>query len=484
MKKRFLFSGIFALFVHFLSAQSADMVQFTISKPQCLLNFLETLTSEGNGVSRTFRQYIREQAPRSDKRFEELLSVYKSLNLDYQYKWDGYPESRHSTRSTMDLIWIASVNAKDVRDFRARTTGILPNSEHSKLMKVLTEIEPYYDRIVWNPCIDKARARMKEMQAYSGKIAGIFNTVKQFYCTSWDNAQPFVIALYPMPGRKGYSSATPHGNTLICGFFVEESRENIEGRLAVAVHEMCHILYDEQPKNLQNDMVRWFKAQKTPHQALATKYIDEGLATALGNGWGYLQLSSRMDTSSWYADDYIDGYGHALYPLCKSYLDAGKTIDSAFVVQAVKLFAEKFPRAPYEFKAVLNSLHFYANSQTMSGLDSLQSELRRHYRVSSMWTSTPVDAAESLDQLKNSEGTQLLVINDNNRATIETLRRNLPWFELFRVKPEAPWLVQYMDAQGRAILIANFTETKHWKKILDWMEKEQFLNPGDPLVKF
>ena len=151
---------------------------------------------------------------------------------------------------------------------------------------------------------------------------------------------------------------------------------------------MCHILYDGQSADNQHNIERWMNKSSSKYKSLAYQYFDEGMATAIGNGWAYEVLNNKIDKTDWYNDDIINGYGHALFPLVKSYLRTGKTMDSTFVNEAIELFASTFPNSINDYNVMLNDV-FISGSFP----DSLNSPIMKivadNFRISSRALSTP-----------------------------------------------------------------------------------------------
>src|SRR5690606_3538821 len=239
-----------------------EIIKFEISKPYCIFNFLETAINQ-QGTSSTLKEYISSNT-KNDSDFKKLCLDFKNIQLNYNYKREEFPENRRQNRSTKDLIKIALVNSNTIEEFKNKIIGILPNSELQKLVSVLKQADNYYDNLIWNSNIEKLNNQKKELEVYSSKASEIFNTFQHFYNSSWTTDIPFIVALYPIPGKTGNATATPHANSLCVGVMTDGAR-HIE-KMGVVLHEMCHVLYDEQTKEFQHQIDKWFSENNSPYK--------------------------------------------------------------------------------------------------------------------------------------------------------------------------------------------------------------------------
>lgn len=88
--------------------------------------------------------------------------------------------------------------------------------------------------------------------AYASRASKIFKEFQHFYNSVWPADIPFVVALYPIPGSKGHTTATPHANNLCVGVLTDET-SHIE-RIGVVLHEIGHVQYDEQAYEFQHEI--------------------------------------------------------------------------------------------------------------------------------------------------------------------------------------------------------------------------------------
>lgn len=457
----------------FLPAQ--DVVQFRISKPYCVFNFLETATRQP-GTSSTFYNYILSNTG-GDSGFRKLCDDFKGLRLNYQYMREEFPGNRRQYCSTKDLLDIALVNADSFTEFKNRTIGILPNTEQQKLIGILQQAEIYYDRLIWNSNEQKIIDQKKALSAYVQDASRIFNKLHTFYRSGWSPDIPFVVALYPIPGRSGNSTATPHANSLCVGVLADET-DHVE-RICVVLHEICHVLYDEQPAETQHELEKWFESSSSPFKTFAHNFIDEGLATALGNGWSYQSITSKKDTTAWYNNEYINGYAKELYPLVEQYLGAQRPVDKAFVDKAIELFAAKFPSALYDYAVLINSVSVYADAANAAERGEIWNSLGGSFQLSNTNLLTPIIDKGTFEEIKNSSGTQLVIIDRNHTKNLEALRKIFPQLDkISKGSLAASTIFSFYDDRKRPILILYSLHKEDTELLVKKMKAMKYFKPG------
>ena len=447
-----------------------DIITFKISKPYCIFNFLETATNQ-QGTSSTLNDFIASNT-KNDTVFKRLCLEFKNIQTDYNYKREEFPENRRQNRSTKDLIDIALVNSNTLDEFKNKIIGILPNSEQQKLVNVLKQTEKFYDNLLWNNNEQKLSNQKKELELYASKSSEIFNKFQHFYNSSWTTDIPFIVTLYPIPGKRGNSTATPHANSLCVGVLTDEIR-HIE-RIGVVLHEMCHVLYDEQTKEFQHEIEKWFDNNSSPYKQYAYNFFDEGLATALGNGWAFKNLSGSIDTSEWYDNEYINGFAKELYPLVEDYINNNQQIDKQFIDKSIELFAKKFPNSVSDYGILLNRVSIYSDAETDLERADLMNTIGEKFQLSNVNSSSPILDKTSLELLKNSTQTQLVIISKNHKDNFNALRKMFPI--LSKINPTTNTIFSFYDKNNRPIIILFATENKYINDLVKRMETLKYFD--------
>ncbi len=350
-------------------------------------------------------------------------------------------------------------------EFGEKTIGILPNSDHQKLIAVLKKAEPVYDRLLWNNSAQKGITQKEELEKYASKASEIFSRFQHFYNSSWSAGIPFIVALYPIPGKSGNSTATAHANSLCVGMFTDDTK--YMETIGVVLHEMCHVLYDEQPQEFQHEIEGWFAANKSPYRQYAYNFFDEALATALGNGWGYKNISGQSDTAEWYNNEYINGFAKELYPLVADYINGHRQLDKPFVDSAIALFAKRFPNAVSDYGILLNRVALYSDAESATESEDLMNIVGEKFQLTNTYSSSPLLDKTTLALLETSPQTQLITIYKNHKENLGALKKIFPQLsKMNSASLPANGLLSFYDKAGRPVIILYATDQKHLKDLV------------------
>ncbi|MCG2617081.1 hypothetical protein LZZ85_22485 [Terrimonas sp. NA20] len=458
---------------------SQSIVRFKSSKPYAVLSFVET--ASGQEVhSSTFKRYIDTSALKNDTAFSSLLNDFGRINLSYNYSREEYPAGRRQTRSTYDLLIIAAVRSNSLREFQENSIGILSNNAHQQLFRVLEKAEPYYDRFVWAGSERSVKDQIIGLKKYEAKANEMFRAFRHLYNSTWPDAIPFDVSVFPIPAVSGNTSATPHANSLCVA--VLTGNKDLPGTMGVTLHEICHVLYDEQSGGFQHELDAMFKTSRSPFAAITYGFFDEAMATALGNGYAYKHFTGQIDTTSWYNNPYIDGFAHAIYPLVEDYLAKKKTIDSSFVAQSIELFGKAYPRSLSDYSILLNNMFLYADAEASQDRARLKKIIGKYFSSSRYNFSSPVLHEYSIGYIKKSKATQLIIVDQNQDSTISELKKTLPELEALLKDQRSPnYVVSFFDNTKRPVVLIRVTSEAFLDKAFSLLKQKQYVDPATPL---
>lgn len=458
-----------------LKAQENHFIRLSASKPLGLLTFLEA-AGEGHKRYQDYYDFINEHLG-TDSGFQQLADDYQDIYLNYLITRKEYPKSRYHNRvSVNDLIWSAASNVNDLDDFNERITGLLPYISQNKLYQTMKKAEPYYDKLVWAPAEASITDIQEKLTPYLPTFERMFFQTNAFYQSAWTKDLPFKIVVYPIPLANGNTTATAKGNALICGFLAKRKNPHID-ILGVIIHEICHTLYAEQPAQLQREIEQWFDENPSPFAPLASSYLDEALATVLGNGWANEEMTGEMDPNPWYNNPYIDGFARALYPLTKKYLQAGKPIDKAYINQSVELFSQTFPKADRTPATLLSEINFYLNSEVEEDIDRIESTLYRYFNPFPHQYHIPINSPSSIKSFGVKKLTKLFIIDRENENTLALIDQNFPDQQ---VEAKANSILSFRDQPSQSvIIIINVQNQQMLEKALIKLSKQTYLNFGE-----
>lgn len=427
-----------------------------------------------HGTSPSFKDYII-SGGQSDYDFKVLIEEYSKLNLNDVINREGFPEGRKQSNSTFDLLIMNAVSSKDLEEFKLKCLGIIPLETNQKLYKLLKKAEEKYDNLVWIQNKNKIEKQLSELSKFEKTNADIFNRIRAFYDSSWTTDIPFQVAIYPIPGVNGFSTATPHINSLCVGVFSDEIDH--ASRNGVVLHEMCHILYREQKLSKQFDIEEYFNDNNTLYSKFAYSYLDEALATAIGNGWAYKVINNKIDEGEWYADATINAFAKVLYPMVEQYMQKGKSIDRDFINEAIRLFAHNFPKAIQDYSILLNKTTVYADDMTEI---EIVNKLGDYFQVYSLNLSSPILHKYSFEFMDDSKDTQLFIVHKNQQQTLAELKKIFTQIDNYKFANQAMNL-SFFDSKGRAVIVLVVNNKDEIKPELLKMKKQGFFDIKQPL---
>ncbi len=418
-----------------------------MSRVHGLINFAETIAGDPHR-SKTLKD-VFDKSPQTPTTIEAVEKYKKArLRLETGWTFPGFPVDRVVGQSLEKLLLVQSAFATDVDDFSVRSQGLMPPSEHAAFIAALKGLEPVYDALVWTPSLPKlTRVRDQLVTLAKAKdLNALFGRAAAFYRAQWPEGVPITIALYPVPGALGHSSAESMNGLQSLGVLID--REVGGNELGVLFHELCHSLYEAQAAEFQAEWEKYFRASSSESAESAYVLINEALATALGNGWAQEKVAS-LRVGSWYGDPYIDVFAHELYPSVKAYVEASKPLDQAFASKAIAVLEHAVPGAALNLEFRLKKTLLVVEGK----IDGPRRELQKQFTVSSLKSLSTIGS--SLDEIKRSRASLIVVVGRDSLSELAHVERivsglRVPW-AAFRGRPGP---VVYSVLQGhRPILL-------------------------------
>ncbi|MDM7913923.1 MAG: hypothetical protein QUU85_01465 [Candidatus Eisenbacteria bacterium] len=366
----------------------------------------------------------RYDTPETRRLLQDFRALHQRMQegIDFQ----DYPPGRpHGVKLEQLLFWRA-LDARNLDELRAATQGMLPLADQERYFTILREIQAIYDPLIWEQNLGKLESYRAEMEARTQAwgVDAMFRAAARFYRSAWPAGLPFTVALYPVPGGKGSTTAESFGSLETVAVLVDE--KDLAGRFGVIFHEMCHSLFEAEPVASQQELAGWFDQDSSAYAPLAYAMLNEAVATAIGNGWAYERATGHRDGSSWYADPVIDGFAKALYPEVARRLDAGLPIDRDFVTHSIETFARAFPDAPYRVDLLLREIVLMTDGETFSPAEA-RDVLRARFRMSSIYSTAPIDDDRSLAYLDQQPKTPVVIaVAPGSVGQLAALEARLP----------------------------------------------------------
>lgn len=370
------------------------------------LYLLESLRGEAHH-SRQLDKVFRQRHPLTPAE-ERLLADYSHLLEDEAWNTLRLPGDGEKQRKLAEVLEGITLQSRDLEDFLERTRPLLSTRDHARLSQVFRHFGPLYLEHVFTPCQPGLERQVQDLRAdlEARHADDCLATIAALYQSDWPSEEAFVVALTPIPREPGeHFEAFGHSD----GYFeVVEAPQGapVLGSSGVILHELCHSLWSNRSPETAEAFRRLFPEA-------AYDQLNEGLATALGNGW----FGQAGAGESWYNDPIIDGYAKALLPLLKPYLEARQPLDAAFAARAAAAFAATFPQADHDPSVVLRKVLLIANSDEIQR-GGFQERVARMGPMRSLYAASPLSSPETLQRYQEFQGAVIFLVKPSERGLL------------------------------------------------------------------
>ncbi|WP_413288553.1 hypothetical protein [Bdellovibrio sp. HCB337] len=491
--QRFLF---FALILFALNASAGVKVEYRINKMQGFLSF--ALANAGyphlpGGLVEIFvkSSYNTDE---NKKTLATLFELQRSLHNSIEMHTET--QRRHAGKNAMDLIVIQSVFAKDLKDLSTRTLGLLPVADHTLFYQELKKLEPIYDKLIWkklSPELFQHKAELEKL-AKEIKLNEMFAKTEKFYNAKWPENTPFVISLYPIPYIKDFqngsnsqslTSIETHG--VIVGKGVRK-RINLIGSFGVIFHELCHSVYDAQKDSFKLELENGFFKSSSPFALQAYTWLNESLATAIGNGWAYAKANNgKIDKEEWYNNPTIDGFAQEIYPVVSEALEKGQSLDDAMVTKFISAYEKRFPKAIYAFGNLLNRVIISHEGGTLKS-EELRGKIKKSFIINSLNISAPIDHPKTVQTIVSHKDDNLLfVFSDKGQDQLRAVAKEVLYVndhlkDLQKMKNRS--ILAGLAEDGRAFIFVKADTSKDWEDSIASLSQKAFIDPQQKIWSY
>lgn len=250
-----------------------------------------------------------------------------------------------------DKFSIATYHATDEKSLFSHWETIVSPTDLHDLEAVVHHFEPRF--LAW-----WQQDAREESAQFANKIRTSLSDPKamdhiqsfaRFFGVDFPENFPLYIELFFRPrGTNAHTSGTLVENHSVLEFIPGEAASD---RLDVVVHELCHFFYSSGSGLHKRQLTQSFADSPDPYSLAALNLLNEGVATALGNGiagelWKDPEKFKKtmITEKSLYNDEAIDATGKALIPFLKEILRSKKMLYSPGFSEAyVQLLKEKIP---------------------------------------------------------------------------------------------------------------------------------------------
>lgn len=407
---------------------SGQKLTFNIkySEPLTTYVFVKSLTA-GYGDNPFKTEF--ERSKYFTEKYQKLISQFDTLRVNYTYQFSEYPygsKMRVMTESILKKNLIASNN---LTDFKLRSVGLIPNSSLNQLTAILSEFIPIYNELIYLPNKSKFEIQLAAISnfAITENIPGYFETGMNFYNSAWDSSIPFEIAFYPLPNSKGFTAEAFLNNAVSA---IQTDLTDFNVLLSVMLHEVFHILYDEQSLKVKNEIDVYFRQNPSKCSAYAYLLLNEVLATALGNGYVFENLNKEPDAGTWYNWRYIDLMAKQIYPVIVDYIKEKRSIDKNFIDTYIKLYEQNYSNWINELDHVMT--YRFVLSENRQDFSLFRSS---YPYCSSYEAATPVSEA-NIERIKETPLTKIIIVSKSHAVQLSLIKRTFPELRTWKYKAD------------------------------------------------
>ncbi len=392
--------------------------------------------------------------------YTDLIKQFDTLNIYESYNFQGYPTGQKTPVMTISLIERNLINAISIQQFKKQSFGIITNVELFNFSHIISEFVPIYDSLIYIPNNNRFEKQLNELREFVQKsdLSNFFKKGLIFYVTEWDNSIPIDIAVIPSIEKGGFT-AKAFLNNAISEIPVNFKENDI--LFSVLMHEIYHNIYDGQSLQLKLKIQSWFNNNPSKNSQYAYLLLNEALATALGNGYVYEQLNGKIDDSDWYNVKYINLMAKQIYPVVKEYITHNKQIDKEFIDKYIASYDSNFSDWTNELDNLLTNRYIITDNS-----DDLN-YFSKKYRYSSFYLSqTPINQS-SLEQMKETPTTKVIIISSDNKNKLAMVKATFPELKNWKYKVSKEF-VYNIDLQDKTkLIIVN----KHSTTLDELLEK-------------
>ena len=373
------------------SPKEVPEVEVVVDRTHSMFYMLECLLDRpkrSTAMATTFRSRVGDWSP-MEKALEEWKESLYSKELSALRFPDGYGRSRNLS----DVLEKVSLQSDGWEDFAQRATPWLGSQAARRFSTALKTLDPLYEKYWWTgPALGGRRAELvADMQR--GDFADSFAKAMEFYQGELQSSKA-VVSLIPYHRGVGEKEVSTFGHNAGELQVFEVLTDRPDSSLAgVCFHEFVHGLWNGQ----NPEVARRWEQRFASHGLwgrLAYVQLNEGLATALGNGWFQQRVTSQLDERPWYNDRVIDSYARALFPIVVPILEAGRTPTDAELDAMAGAFRLALPQADRTFDVVAAEL-LTVTERPEARQRSFQDALMRLGPVRSSWVKAPGDVFPS-----------------------------------------------------------------------------------------
>lgn len=413
-----------------LNAQDIDIadqqVKFKTNKFYSLYMFAQGLVGSP-AASPTIKMAFDLSEHVKNKDLIRAITRIKNINTFYSYTFKGYPEYRNYNVQLWQLLKVAAANSANINEFKLGIAGMLPVNDINSITESLINLQDLHEELLWKPYEEALETYIEELtrEASKGDFNKVFEKAINFYGTNWNNNLPMIVNVLPLPEveKNIIEIASPDGNVLTYSVHIREGRDIAED-LGVVFHELDHILYKNQPVDLQNKLEKYFLNHQSPYKVIGYRVLDESLATALGQGFYYQYITGKADEGNWYDVPQVNKVAKSIFPLVAEYLHKDRTIDSLFIDRYLEVYEDDFPEDLTDIRSNISNINILM-SEAYSDQNKVFAPFFSNFAMRSINDEKGVDH-DNISRWKRSLGTKVAILQKDGDEYAR-LKAKLDW---------------------------------------------------------
>lgn len=437
MKKYAILILVLILFKVNLFGQVNPDIRIVFSKTLATYHFVNQLSEYK--PDNEYKQLFRD-SEFNTRHYVDLINQLDTLNIHESYSFQGYPTGQKIPVMTSSLIERNLITSKNLQEFKQLTFGIIPGTELSLLSNIIEEFEPIYDDLIYKINKDGFENKIIELSHFvdESNLEDYFERGLYFYNSEWDLSIPIIIAVIPSIKKEGFT-ASAFLNNAICEVPLNFNRNDI--LFSVLMHEIYHSIYNEQSLQFKLEIEKWFNMNPSMNSQYAYLLLNEVLATAMGNGVVFKKLNGNVDDTDWYNVKYINAMAKQIYPVVITYYENKKSIDKKFVDGYIAFYDKLFS----EWSNELDHIMAYRFVLTENAEDF--NYFRRNYPYSSLDQSQFPISISSLELMKHTPITKVIVVSSDNENKLTLIRNSFTELNKteFNADKEFAWTTDLAD---------------------------------------
>uniref|UniRef100_UPI003219533F hypothetical protein n=1 Tax=Chryseobacterium sp. TaxID=1871047 RepID=UPI003219533F len=388
------------------------------------------------------------QSKYNTQKYKDLIVKFERLPIDYSYSFDEYPYGSKIPMQSRDILKKNLIETNNLNDFKLRSIGILPNTTLQSISEIILAFTSIYNELIYLPNKAQFEPQLKEISKYASEknMEYYFQTGLVFYNSDWDVSIPFEIAMYPLPNSMGFTAQAFYNNFISA---VQTNLKDYKSFFSVMLHETYHIIHDEQSLVVKKSIAKNFKDNPSKYSNYAYQLMNEALATALGNGYVYESLNGKTDTNDWYYSKYVDLMAKKIYPTVKEYIAQKKPIDKNFVDTYIRVYEENFPEWINELDHIMTYRYILSENRRDFNMIGQMYPMR-----SSEESETPISML-SLEKMKKTPLTKIIIISQNNKEKLELVKSQFKELKQWTFNPDKEFKHKVLLDDKSQLLIIN-----------------------------